>query len=177
MSSSRLKGQMNGLNNEFSLSEGLSASNFSGVLSETETSVTVNWTGGGIIKPDNEEWTFESLLRCASSFPSRVAACPQRTWAVLTKYNKNRSFVKWNAVAKINVPRFSAARLYTSDLLDQYMEFKHNIEKIQEIIAAPGRYKPSPSKTAIPVDIEALVEERRGMRDEMKKISRIIDEL
>jgi hypothetical protein len=42
---------MNGSTNDFTLSEGSSLSNMSAALNETENTITVNWTGGGQIKP------------------------------------------------------------------------------------------------------------------------------
>ncbi len=43
---------MNGSSgNEFTLSEGSSLSDLNASLSETETTVTVSWSGGGQIKP------------------------------------------------------------------------------------------------------------------------------
>ena len=43
---------MNGSSgNEFTLSEGSSLSALNASLSETETTVTVSWSGGGQIKP------------------------------------------------------------------------------------------------------------------------------
>ncbi len=43
---------MNGsTNNEFTLSEGSSMTELNASLSETETTVTVSWSGGGQIKP------------------------------------------------------------------------------------------------------------------------------
>lgn len=38
-------------NNEFTLSEGSSMTDLNASLSETETTVTVSWSGGGQIKP------------------------------------------------------------------------------------------------------------------------------
>jgi hypothetical protein len=47
----RLKGQFNGeAADGFTLSEGSRVGNFEGTLKDTETTVTVNWSGGGRIK-------------------------------------------------------------------------------------------------------------------------------
>ncbi|KAF4466989.1 hypothetical protein FALBO_6138 [Fusarium albosuccineum] len=44
------------------------------------TTITVNWKGGGDIKPnDIKEWNIENLLKVAMEFPDKVAACPQKT--------------------------------------------------------------------------------------------------
>lgn len=51
----------------------------------TETTVAVNWSGGGSIKDPEEAWTITSIQRAAAAFPDLVAICPQRTYAILTK--------------------------------------------------------------------------------------------
>jgi hypothetical protein len=52
-----LKGQMNGSTNDFTLSEGSSLSNMSAALNETENTITVNWSGGGQIKPGRFQYS------------------------------------------------------------------------------------------------------------------------
>lgn len=48
-------------------------------LKNCETTITVNWNGGGDIKPADELWSIESLTKAAAAFPYNVARCPQRT--------------------------------------------------------------------------------------------------
>lgn len=48
-------------------------------LENSETTITVNWNGGGDIKAPGETWSIESLTKVAAAFPTNVAACPQRT--------------------------------------------------------------------------------------------------
>ena len=48
-------------------------------LGDSETTITVNWNGGGDIKPPGETWSIETLTKVAAAFPTNVAACPQRT--------------------------------------------------------------------------------------------------
>ena len=45
----------------------------------SETTITVNWNGGGDIKPANELWSIDTLTKVAAAFPSNVSNCPQRT--------------------------------------------------------------------------------------------------
>ncbi|KAF9763149.1 hypothetical protein IL306_003229 [Fusarium sp. DS 682] len=86
----KLRSQFNGANAEWAPS--LSAV-ISEALRQAEVTVTVNWSGGGIIKPSDEEWTIESLIRASSAFADNVAKCPQRTWAILTRYDTVQEFV------------------------------------------------------------------------------------
>ncbi|CAG7557898.1 unnamed protein product [Fusarium equiseti] len=99
------------------------------------TTVTVNWSGGGDIKPNKvEEWTIEHLTRVAMDFPDKVAACPQRTYAVLTKYTSLRSF---HEATSLGSPLdYENAGIYTNSLLDAYMDYKYIWSQIQERISA-----------------------------------------
>ncbi|KAF5602070.1 uncharacterized protein FSUBG_7905 [Fusarium subglutinans] len=172
-----LKGAMNGSAGEFTLSEGTATSTIEAAVQETESTITVNWSGGGQIKSDDAEWTLDSLIRAASAFPGRVAACPQKTYAILTPYNRNRSFVKWAEENNITVPDFSPVQQYTHDLLDSFMEFKSNLGRIQAVIANPLAYGPSRFNNPVNINIEALVTERQAIKKEMAKIVGIIDKL
>ncbi|RWA14486.1 hypothetical protein EKO27_g555 [Xylaria grammica] len=174
-----LKGQMNGAGNsgEFILGEGSGTSAFTAALSQTETTVTVNWSGGGQIKPDTEDWSLDTLVKAAASFPSRVASCPQRTWAILTRYDNNRSFVEWADKHDIEVPDFNRVQQATSDLLDNFMEYKNNLARLNSVMANPAAFKLSPYKDPVGLTVKALVDERKLLKDEMSKISYIIDNL
>ncbi|KAF5689353.1 hypothetical protein FCIRC_1457 [Fusarium circinatum] len=172
-----LKGAMNGSAGEFTLSEGTATSTIEAAVQETESTITVNWSGGGQIKSDDAEWTLDSLIRAASAFPGRVAACPQKTYAILTPYSRNRSFVQWAEENDITVPDFSPIQQYTHDLLDSFMEFKSNLGRIQAVIANPLAYEPSRFNNPVNLSVEALVAERQAIKKEMAKIVGIIDKL
>ncbi|KAF8648182.1 hypothetical protein AX16_006321 [Volvariella volvacea WC 439] len=146
-------------------------------LRESEVTIAVNWSGGGRIKPDDEEWTLESLYRVASAFPSKVAVCPQKTWAILTRYNNNPQFVKWSIENNIMPKDFSHVESYASDLLDTYMVYKNNIRRIQSILANPSDYLLGPASNPINIAVKDLVEERKGMKSEMAKIMAQVDKL
>ncbi|KAF5641462.1 uncharacterized protein FTJAE_4114 [Fusarium tjaetaba] len=172
-----LKGAMNGSAGEFTLSEGTASSTIEAAVQETESTVTVNWSGGGQIKNDDAEWTLASLISAASAFPGRVAACPHKTYAILTPYNRNRSFVEWAEQNNITVPDFSPVQQYTHDLLDSFMEFKSILGRIQAVLANPQAYLPSSFDNAVSVDVKALVLERQKIKKEMVKIGNIVDKL
>ena len=59
---------------------------------ETETTITVNWSGGGSIKDPTKDWGIGTLKQAAAAFPELVAITPQRTYAILTKYTSLTSF-------------------------------------------------------------------------------------
>lgn len=168
---------MNGSAREFTLSEGLASSALEAALRETETTITVSWSGGGKIKPDGEEWTLESLIRAASGFPARVATCPQKTWAVLTPYTQNQSFMKWAAESKISVPTFSHIEQYTHSLLDSYMLYKRHLTLLQTAMGNPLAFRESKCDNHVSLDVQSLVETRKAIKYEMAKIVRIIDSL
>ncbi|KAK0541898.1 hypothetical protein OC846_006907, partial [Tilletia horrida] len=89
----------------------------------TETTIQVSWIGGGIIKPPEERWTIDSLTRAASRFPDNVAQSPQRTYALLTKYETLRSYQVLKPLKATELDYKSAA-LYTSDLLDTFTAYR-----------------------------------------------------
>ena len=127
---SALRGGLNGAAGEFTLNEGIGSSELNAALNQTETTITVNWSGGGQVKEEAEEWSLESLFRAAAGFPAHVARCPERTWAILTKYDNKRSPLEWADKYNIKVPSFTNCQQYTSDLLDAFMEYKNNLSLV-----------------------------------------------
>ncbi|KAF5237904.1 hypothetical protein FAUST_5856 [Fusarium austroamericanum] len=96
-------------------------SNFS---SQTETTIQVVWSGGGHIKPMDQPWTIQSLMETAARFPDLVASTPQRTFAILTKYESLRSFMALKPPA-LTPMYYENASIYTNALLDAYMDYKN----------------------------------------------------
>ncbi|KAF4341606.1 hypothetical protein FBEOM_4508 [Fusarium beomiforme] len=89
---------------------------------QTETTVAVNWSGGGSIKHPLEDWTIDSLKKAAAAFPDLVAITPQRTYAILTKYSALEDFHKKNT--EYDVLSYENAGIYTGSLLDSFMDYK-----------------------------------------------------
>ena len=116
-------------------------------------------------------------MKAASGFPTRVAVCPQRTWAILTKYDNNRSFIEWADRYHIKVPQFERATQISSDLLDDFMEYKNNLVRIQAVMSDPGSFLKSPYKNPVGLAVEALVAERKLLKAEMGRIGKVIEQL
>jgi hypothetical protein len=174
----RLKGFMNGAGDgEFTLSKGSGSSSIAATLKQTETTISVNWSGGGQIKPEGEEWSLETLMRVAAGFPTKVAACPQRTYAILSKYNNNLSFLTYTRKHKIRIRDYSVAQRYTGDLLDMYMEYKSHLSRVQNILSEPTAYKIAPVADPINVSVKILLLERKKIKAAMALIVEEIDEL
>ncbi|CCO33670.1 hypothetical protein BN14_07755 [Rhizoctonia solani AG-1 IB] len=154
-------------------------SGYDGALAQqansTETTIVVNWSGGGTIKPDDEEWSQETLHRIAAAFPAKVALCPQRTWAVLTPYGNNPEFVQWALEHDITPYDYSGVKSYASDLLDTYMSYKNNLRRIQSVLANPTGYVLGPAKDPISISVKDLVLARKQMKAEMTKIMDEVD--
>lgn len=89
---------------------------------ETETTISVNWSGGGSIKHPQEDWTIDSLKKAAAAFPDLVAITPQRTYAILTRYTALESFHRQRTNFK--PLDYENAGIYTGALLDAYMDYK-----------------------------------------------------
>lgn len=116
-----LEGELNGpsLSGKVSASLNLEKNNLS---KETETTISINWSGGGSIKHPSEEWNIGSLKRAAAGFPEMVAIMPQRTYAILTKYQQLSDF---HNKRKVYHPiLYENAGLYTKYLLDSYIDYK-----------------------------------------------------
>lgn len=89
---------------------------------ETETTISVNWAGGGSIKDPGLDWNIATLKQAAAAFPDFVAITPQRTFAILTKYTSLASF---HAVHNNFSPLdYENAGIYTGALLDSFMDYK-----------------------------------------------------
>ena len=95
----------------------------------TETTIQVSWCGGGHIKPMEQPWNIQSIMEAAARFPSLVANCPQRTHAILTKYDSLRSFVSLRP-AKYSPIQYENAQIYTNVLMDAFMSYKSLYKKI-----------------------------------------------
>lgn len=124
----------------------------------------------------NEEWSLETLFRTAAGFPANVAKCPQLTWAVLTRYDNNSSFVEWAATSQIKLRRFDNVHRYTSDLLHTYLQYKLNIGFLQDVISSPGDYEVA-AVDPVKLTAAALLAEKKAMKKEMESIVRQIDKL
>ncbi|KAL2674197.1 hypothetical protein Neosp_012647 [[Neocosmospora] mangrovei] len=147
-----------------------------GVVS-TKAAAAEAWSGGGQIKPEEKEWNLEDLYAAAAAFPSKVAQCPQRTWAILTPYNHTKNFVTWANDQGIQLPQFETAQAYAEDLLDTYIEYKSCVKQVQAILQRPDAYVGRAFENAIGTGIGELIEVRSSLKAQMNAISQIIDEL
>ncbi|CAK5273697.1 unnamed protein product [Mycena citricolor] len=96
-----------------------------------ETTIAVSWKGGGDIKDATVmDWTLESLKSVAMEFPEHVMACPMRTNAILTKYTSLKSF--YQKSIKGSPLDYENAGVYSSALLDAYMDYKVMWRNIQQ---------------------------------------------
>ncbi|KNG51198.1 hypothetical protein DDE82_005910 [Stemphylium lycopersici] len=105
----------------------------SNIETNTETTIMVNWSGGGHIKPMEQQWDIQSLMAAAARFPDLVADCPQRTYAILTKYDSLRSFVA-KKPASYTALQYENAQIYTSTLLDSFVSYKSLYKRLGEQI-------------------------------------------
>jgi hypothetical protein len=106
----------------------------SNIETNTETTIQVSWCGGGHIKPMEQQWNIQSLMQAAARFPDLVADCPQRTYAILTKYDSLRSFVARKPAAYTAL-QYENAHIYTNALMDSFMSYKSLYKKLGEHIS------------------------------------------
>ncbi|KAK0549212.1 hypothetical protein OC846_004166 [Tilletia horrida] len=177
----------------------------SNVEMNSEVTINVRWSGGASIKGYDEQWTIDSLLAAANRFPYLVSQFPQRTYAILTKYESLRSFVMLKP-KKVSPIKYENAAIYTNQLMDAYMEysvlFKRLTGDIKDLQTGLKRFKvvPPPAtdasgiKTVAPqlsqskslkasklerfeASIAGLDAARRAIRTQMNNIVREVDSI
>ncbi|KAI6859873.1 hypothetical protein KC323_g6413 [Hortaea werneckii] len=169
-----------GNKNEFTLDMDSFSNDSTGfeVDKDTESTVSVAWMGGGQVKDPKEPWNMTSVYAAAAAFPSKVALIPQKTWAILTKYKANRSFVETFTKLKFSPLEYDLVAGYTAELFDNYMEYKQLLKQVEDIIAGPQSfYAQSWKSNAIPLVITTLTAVKSAFRIEMSKIVTAVDVL
>ncbi|UKZ80130.1 hypothetical protein TrVFT333_007895 [Trichoderma virens FT-333] len=154
-----------------------SSSSMDKVMESAEVTVNVNWSGGGDINPTGTEWTLSSLVQAASVFPQSVAKCPQRTWAILSRYDTIPNFIEYAQKHAIAIRRYDGVQTFTCDLLDMHMEYKTNVQMLTHAMGHLDQYYPAQEKNAIAINVASLVTERHKLKIEMAKLVKVIEEL
>jgi hypothetical protein len=111
------------------------------IAQSAETTVSVSWSGGGILKKPEEAWNISTLTTTALKFADLVAQAPQRTSAILTRYTSLRSFVMIQK--DISPLSYDNTGVYTADLLDAYVDYKLHLKNIN-ISKLHARLSPNP---------------------------------
>lgn len=70
-----------------------------------------------------QQWDSQSLMAAVARFSDLVVNCPQRTYAILTKYDALRSFVAAKP-ASYTPLQYEDAQIYTNTLLDSFMSYQ-----------------------------------------------------
>ena len=147
----------------------------SALWKDTETTISVNWSGGGELKPEDQKWDLASVVAVASRFPNMVETCAQKTSAILTRYTCLKSFHEENAKLpegnKFLIRNYELCSLYTQELFNAYMTNKQLSTKIADMAKYPERYRERKKTEGIPNPIEmtpqglkeARLEARKGM--------------
>ncbi|KAL2689450.1 hypothetical protein Neosp_003504 [[Neocosmospora] mangrovei] len=183
---STVKAIKSGLDAKDKVAEGLTLNTYgsdystklSTALKNTESHVSVAWMGGGQVKDENTLWDVSSVFAAAAAFPKRVSECPQRTWAILTKYKSNRSFVKWAHNKMSKVLEYDQVSSYTAELFDSYMDYKMLLKDLQNIIDNRDGFEPRMGvKDALDTSMETLLSVRSALREEQSKIITAINAL
>ncbi|KAK4496664.1 hypothetical protein PRZ48_012646 [Zasmidium cellare] len=147
------------------------ADNLASSLTGIETTVSVAWMGGGQIKPPTTSWDLESVLAAAAAFPANVAQSPQRTWAMLTKYKANRSFVQWAGSSMAKILEYDQINSYSAELFDHYMDYKLLLKQLQYVISHRDDFeRKSLTINALDTDVQTLLSVKSALRAEQAKI-------
>ncbi|KAJ4114011.1 hypothetical protein NW769_004791 [Fusarium oxysporum] len=164
---------------EFTLnsSDSFSSRGSASVMENTESHIHVSWMGGGQIKNENTPWDIDSIFKAAAAFPQRVSERPQLTWAILTKYKSNRSFIEWASNKPVKTLEYDQVSSYTAELFDSYMDYKILLKYVQLIIDDPESYEAVDGEDALDTSIDTLLGVRFAMRKEQGKIIEAISVL
>lgn len=151
---------------------------------DTETTISVNWSGGGDVKKPEKSWDLAQVVTTANEFPNKVANYSQRISAILMEYRSLRSFQIYNAklATPYRILDYGLCDLYTADLFSAYMGFKALWKSISTMIKDPKSYKALPPTKEVPDPIQsdptalnlARMECRKGMTlilEETKKLT------
>ncbi|KAL9938485.1 hypothetical protein V8E36_003108 [Tilletia maclaganii] len=134
----------------------------------TEITIYVQWSGGASLKHYDEQWSIDSLLAAANRFPYLASQYPQRTYAILTKYESLRSYVKLKP-AKVSPLSYENAAVYTGTLLDAYLEYSALAKKvnadIQTVQAGVKRFKEAAPQTSEQDPEAKKIEPSRALKE------------
>ncbi|KAL6716106.1 hypothetical protein ACLMJK_005672 [Lecanora helva] len=157
----------------------------SDVWDDTEMTISVNWAGGGNIKPPDDKWDLKTVVDVATRFPHLVQTCAQRTSAILTRYTSLRSFNEANARNpaddKFRILDYDLCSLYTQDLFDAFLAYKNIWSELADILKYTEQYREREPGPDVPNPIQltpkGLNEARLLARKGMTQISDITKSL
>jgi hypothetical protein len=115
---------------------------------QAETSIRVQWRGGGEIKNHDFQWGLDSLIQIANAFPSFVASASAKIRAVLTPYSAVKAFQKF----QLSFPQapltlsYDHCALFVDTLYEDYKSFHSMWEELNDMISSPGNYKANVKK-------------------------------
>ena len=138
----------------------------SDVWDDTETTISVSWSGGGDIKPPEDKWDLQTVVDVATRFPHLVQTCAQRTSAVLTRYTSLRSFNEANARNpdddKFAILDYDLCSLYTQDLFNAFVVYKNIWAELSDIMKYTEQYREREPSQDIPNPVQLTP---RGLND------------
>lgn len=153
----------------------------SSVWDDTETTISVNWSGGGEIKPQNQKWDLATVVDVASRFPNLVEYCAERTSAILTSYTCLRNFheedAKLGPDKHFVIKKYELCSLYTQDLYNAYMVYKEAWVRISDTIKNPEKYREREKSERVPFPVELTSRSLNDARLQARKgLVQITDE-
>ena len=157
----------------------------SDVWDDTETTISVNWAGGGDIKPPEDKWDLQTVVDVATRFPHLVQTCAQRTSAILTRYTSLRSFNEADAKNpeddKFKILDYDLCSLYTQDLFSAFVVYKNIWAELSDMMKYTEQYREREQSNDVPNPIQltpkGLNDARLLARKGMTQISEITKSL
>ncbi|MCJ1311118.1 hypothetical protein MMC25_004788 [Agyrium rufum] len=155
---------------------------------DTETTISVSWSGGGTVKDPEQKWDLPTVIDVAARFPYLVEKTAQRTSAILTRYTSLRSWHEANGNLPLKdrfvIRNYELCSLYTQDLFSGYTAYKSLWARISEILKNPDKYKAREPSELVPEPFALTPESlnaarllaRKGMVQISDEASRLITE-
>lgn len=109
---------------------------------QAETSIRVQWRGGGEIKTHDFQWGLDSLIQVANAFPTFVAATSAKIRAVLTPYSALESFQRLQNIFPQHTLTLNYDRcaLFVDTLYEDFKAFRSMWDDLNMIIESPEKY-------------------------------------
>lgn len=140
---------------------------------QAETSIRVQWRGGGEIKTHDFQWGLDSLIEIANAFPTFVAATSAKIRAVLTPYSALESFQRLQNIFPQHplTLNYNRCALFVETLYEDYKAFRSMWDDLNTIIDSPEKYierKVAQEKEVARIKTEPAQDRRARIGRDMK---------
>lgn len=121
-------------------------------------------------------WDIAGVFGAAARFPEACRGSHQCHSVILSPYTSLPSFFKIPSTQR-KLPQYESARLYTSDLLDDYTDFIRHETSVRDMRLNPKSYTESSSSLAYTLDTAGMDSASLDIRKQMFAITCEVDRI